>query len=41
MKIVKKDISELKEAPYNPRLHHLINWDKTVPKIISDKYRKN
>lgn len=25
----------------NPRLHHLINWDKTVPKIISDKYRKN
>jgi hypothetical protein len=25
----------------NPRLHHLINWKFTVPKIVPQKYRKN
>lgn len=24
----------------NKRFHHVIDWDKAVPKIISDKYRK-
>lgn len=24
----------------SPRIHHLINWETAVPKIISDKYRK-
>jgi hypothetical protein len=24
----------------HPRLHHSVKWDNTVPKIISDKYRK-
>ena len=25
---------------YHPRIHHLIDWEKAVPKIISDKFRK-
>ena len=25
----------------NKRLHHSINWDTTVPKIISEKFKKN
>lgn len=25
----------------NPRIHHQINWDCTVPCILSEKYRKN
>ena len=24
----------------NKRFHHVIDWDKAVPKIISDKYKK-
>jgi hypothetical protein len=25
---------------FYPRLHHRVNWDRTVPKIISEKYKK-
>lgn len=27
-------------GPANPRLHHSIRWDYTVPKIISDRHQK-
>lgn len=31
-------ISEM--GPSNRRIHHYIDWDHTVPKIISDKFKK-
>jgi len=27
-------------GPSNPRIHHLINWETTVPKLISERYKK-
>ena len=40
LKIEKVNLKDVILPDYNPRLHHVIDWEHCVPKIISDRYKK-